>query len=97
MVTEVASVTDQRSVADCPRSIELGSAVNCAMTGAFGGGGASLVTGGGGAGGGAAAMGAFFLHPAANISSKILIKIVALFRLLNSVLQFEILTCPKRA
>src|ERR1700722_13188270 len=32
--TVVAPVTDQRSVADCPRSIEDGSAVNCAMTGA---------------------------------------------------------------
>ena len=87
IVTEVASVTDQRRVADCPRSIELGSAVNCAITGAFEGAGASGVVtiGGGAGGGGAAAKGAFFLHPAANITSKTLIKIVALFRLLNSV------------
>ena len=86
IVTDVASLTDQRRVADCPRSIELGSAVNCAMTGAFAGAGGGVVTTGGGAGGGgAAATGAFFLHPAANITSKTLIKIVALFRLLNSV------------
>src|SRR5438128_1776972 len=88
MATEVASLTDQRRVEDCPRSIELGSAVNCAITGAFDGGvGGSVVTTGGGAGGGgAAATGAFFLHPAANTTSKTLIHIVALFRLLNSVL-----------
>src|SRR5258708_39126981 len=52
IVTEVASLTDQRRVADCPRSIELGSAVNCPITGAFeGGGGGCRVTTGGGAGG----------------------------------------------
>ena len=87
IVTEVASLTDQRRVADCPRSIELGSAVNCAITGAFDGvgGGGVVTTGGGAAGGGAAATGAFFLHPTANTTSKTLIKIVARLRLLNSV------------
>ena len=62
IVTEVASLTDQRRLADCPRSIELGSAVNCAITGAFvgAGGGGVVSTGGGGGGGGAAATGAFF-------------------------------------
>src|SRR5882762_4117753 len=96
MVTEVASVTDHRRVADCPRSIELGSAVNWAMTGALAVGGAVSRTAGGGGGGGAAATGAFFLHPAANITSKTLNKIVALFRLLNSVLQFKFLLSPNR-
>jgi hypothetical protein len=61
----VASVTDQRSVALCPRSIELGSAVNCVIVGALGGGGAGCSTFGGGGGGGG---GAFFLQPATNIA-----------------------------
>jgi hypothetical protein len=65
MDTSVASLTDQRRVADCPRSIELGSAVNCPIVGGFGaggGGGASAFGGGGGGGGG----GAFFRQPAIN-------------------------------
>src|SRR5258707_1044761 len=98
IVTEVASLTDQRRVADCPRSIELGSAGNCAITGTFdggGGGGVVIIAGGAGGVGGFSAI-VFFLHPAASITSKTLIKIVALFRLLNSVLQFEFLLAPNR-
>src|SRR5262245_12525255 len=95
MVTEVASVTDQRRVEACPRSMVSGSAVNCAIAGALGSGLVS-VGGGGGGGGGAAATGAFFLHPAANSTVKTKIKIVALNLLLNSVLQFKILFPPDR-
>ena len=87
MVTLVASLTDHLNVEDCPRSMVSGSAVNCAITGAFGsGGGGGAIVGGGG--GGAAATGGFFLHPAAEITKTILIKIVALLFVLNSVLQF---------
>ena len=59
----VASLDRQFSVADWPRSIELGSAVS-ETVGVFGagGGGAGAGAGGGGGGGG----GAFFLHPAEN-------------------------------
>jgi hypothetical protein len=97
MVTEVASLTDQRKVDDCPRSIEEGSAVNCATTGALGAsGGGAVVVGGAGGGGGALAIGTFFLHPAANATSKTLIKIVALFFLLNLFLQLNI-NFPKPA
>src|ERR1041385_2913175 len=70
-----------------------GSAVNCAITGALGSGLVSVV-GGGGGGGGAAATGAFFLHPAASITAKQTIKIVALNLLLNSFLQFNVLFSP---
>jgi hypothetical protein len=59
----VASLVDQRSVEDCPRSIERGSAVKLAIDGLAGGGGGAA---GGGAGGGAGA-GAFFLQPAEKI------------------------------
>ena len=89
IVTDVASLTDQRNVAACPRSIELGSAENWATVGALGGGATGVSFGGGGGGGGAAATG-FFLHPAANIIKKTLSRRVAIFRLLNSVLQVQI-------
>jgi hypothetical protein len=62
MEMSVASDTDQRSVADWPRSIVPGSAVNCLA--GFGGGGAGASFGGGGGGGGGGST--FFLHPAAN-------------------------------
>jgi hypothetical protein len=85
IVIEVASLTDQRKVDACPRSIEDGSAVNCATTGAFE---VSVVVvvvvvlvGAGG--GGALAIGTFFLHPSANAIRKTLINTVALFVLLN--------------
>src|SRR5262249_19560720 len=82
--TDVASVTDQRKVAACPRSIEDGSAVNCATTGAFVVSGAvGGAVGAGGGGGAGLATGGFFLHPAAAAIIKMLIKIVALFRLLK--------------
>src|SRR5690242_11131027 len=42
MLTDVASFTDQRSVAACPRSIDDGSAVNCAIEGLGGGGGGGV-------------------------------------------------------
>ena len=87
MVTLVASLTDHLNVEDCPRSMVSGSAVNCAITGAFGSGGCGGFTTGGG--GGATATGGFFLHPAAEITKTILIKIVALVFVLNSVLQYQ--------
>lgn len=89
MVTLVASLTDQRSVEDCPRSMESGSAVNCAITGALdseGAVGAGAVDVGGAGGG---VIGAFFLHPAASITKHRPVKIVALLLILNSVLQFK--------
>lgn len=52
IVTVVASETDHRKVADCPRSIDDGSAVNCAITGGrapSGGAVGAEDTGGGGA------------------------------------------------
>src|SRR5574340_1722247 len=67
MDTLVASVTDHRNVADCPRSIDVGSAVKDRIDGAAGGGGgggASTLGGGGGGGGGV-----FFLQPTANNAS----------------------------
>jgi hypothetical protein len=76
----VASVTDQRSVADCPRSMEVGSALK-EMLGAFGGGGVSFTAGGGGGGG--AGGGTFFLHPAANNASSTPNQITLTCRLLN--------------
>jgi hypothetical protein len=82
----VALETDHRKVADWPRSIELGSAVNCAITGAAAGGGGVGVDvdaegGGGGAGGGV-----FFLHPTANKASRTPIptKLICLFLNMNS-------------
>jgi hypothetical protein len=79
----VASLTDQRSVADCPRSMELGSAVNCVIVGALGGGGggggSGFATGAGGGGGGG-----FFLQPTMNTAVKITKKQTNLIcRLLN--------------
>jgi hypothetical protein len=65
-------VTSQRSVEDCPRWIDVGSAENCVMLGAAGGGGGAVFVGGAGGGGGGGA-GAFFLQPAAksaNASAK---------------------------
>jgi hypothetical protein len=95
MLTDVASFTVQRSVAACPRSMEPGSAENVATVGALGGGASTFASGGGGGGGGAAATG-FFLHPAANIIKKTLSRRVAIFRLLNSVLQVQISFAPDR-
>src|SRR5580658_9197904 len=65
----VAFATDQRKVADCPRSMVAGSAVKvsiraaCGLGGGGGGGGAGAAAGGGAGGGGGA--GVFFLQPAA--------------------------------
>src|ERR1022692_3798162 len=75
----------QRSVEDCPRWIEVGSAVNWATTGALpvraGGSGVRSTTGAGGGGGGGG--GAFFLQPAANIASTSAIEMTVIFRCLN--------------
>jgi hypothetical protein len=57
--------TDQRNVADCPRSMERGSPVKLlmrAVNGPAGGGSVGAVDG---AGGGGVGTGTFFLHPAA--------------------------------
>jgi hypothetical protein len=64
MDISVALLMDQRNVADCPTSMEDGSAVKLLII-AFGGGGGCSTLGGGGGGGG----GAFFLHPAAKNNS----------------------------
>jgi len=87
METSVASLTIQRSVEDCPRSIVLGSATNCWMLGAFGGGGAGCSGGGGGGGGGG---GAFFLHPATNSIKDRLNRMLVMFRVF--ILNFASLT-----
>jgi hypothetical protein len=80
METLVASLTVQLKVDDCPRSIEVGSAVKEVTPGAAGGGGAGAAcTGGGGGGGG----GAFFLQPAANIASVTHKPMVLILRLFN--------------
>jgi hypothetical protein len=99
IVIEVASLTDQRRVDACPRSIEDGSAVNCATTGAFA---VSVVVvvvvvlvGGGG--GGVLAIGTFFLHPSAKAISKTLINTVALLVLLNLNPPFQNVIFPKPA
>jgi hypothetical protein len=80
-VTEmsVASLTSQRNVADCPRSMVLGSAEK-EMAGAFGGGGTSFTSGFGGGGGGGG--GAFFLQPAATINRDTASSATLMFRLL---------------
>jgi hypothetical protein len=72
----------QRKVADWPRWMELGSAVNWATVGAegAGGGGAGVAAGGGGGGGGA---GTFFLHPAANSANETARPMIVIFRLSN--------------
>jgi hypothetical protein len=72
-------LTSQRSVADCPRWIEVGSALNCATVGAAGLGGSTLAAGAGGGGGGGG--GAFFLQPAANIAIDSAIQRTVNFRL----------------
>jgi hypothetical protein len=75
-------VTSQRNVDDCPRWMEVGSAVNCATVGALGAGGLAVsATGAGGGGGGGG--GAFFLQPAENIASDRAIPTAAIFRFLN--------------
>src|SRR5208283_835185 len=74
-------LTSQRSVADWPRCMVLGSALNCATTGAAGGGGAGAGAGAGGGGGGRA--GTFFLQPAANSASEAVRQMIVIFRLLN--------------
>jgi len=85
MEISVAFETDQRNVADWPRSMELGSAVNWLIVTADGALGGGAVTAGGGGGGGAGG-GVFFLHPAANKASRIPIQItlICLFLNLNS-------------
>ena len=77
----VAPVTLQFSVDDWPRSIDVGSAVNDATTGAAGGGGAGCSTGAGGGGGGGG--GAFFLQAAANMASVRQIPIEVILRLFS--------------
>lgn len=69
MVISVAFATDQRSVADWPRSIFRGSAVKLLIRGASAAGGGGGSGAGAGAGGGGAT-GAFFPHPATDTSSK---------------------------
>jgi hypothetical protein len=74
-------LTSQRSVEDCPRSMLVGSAVNCVTVGAAGGGGGG---GGGGVATGAGAGGAtFFLQPPAKTTSDNASPITVNFRLLN--------------
>lgn len=79
-------VTSHRSVEDCPRVTEVGSAVNWATTGALDVVvvvvvvGRSVVGPGGGGGGGG---GAFFLQPAANIASASAIEMTVIFRWSN--------------
>jgi hypothetical protein len=84
-------VTSQRSIDDCPRWMDVGSAENCATVGAAGGGGAGAGAGGGGGGGG----GAFFLQPAANIARDSAIKMSVNFRLLNMNYASRILYFPQ--
>jgi hypothetical protein len=60
--TLLASPTFQRSVADWPRSMVLGSAKKETLGALGGGGGGASTLGGGGGGGGGG--GAFFLQPA---------------------------------
>src|SRR5690348_3229152 len=76
----VCPFTCHRSVDDCPRWIEPGSALNCSMAGAAGAGaGGGGATGGGGGGGG----GTFFLQLAAN-TARVTASAMALnFRVLN--------------
>jgi hypothetical protein len=71
----VSPDTDQRNVADCPRSIVLGSTSKLEMAG-FGGGGAGAFGSGafGGAGGGG------FLQPCAANNSVTASKVAATFR-----------------
>jgi hypothetical protein len=73
--------TSQRSVADCPRWMLLGSAEKLATVGALGAGGAGAGAGAGGGGGGGG--GTFFLHPAANIARETARQMAEIFRLLN--------------
>ncbi|HWC00720.1 MAG TPA: hypothetical protein VG672_28635 [Bryobacteraceae bacterium] len=63
---------------DWPRSIELGSALNCTIVGFAGGAGFSAGGGGGGGGGGT-----FFLQPAANNAKRIPIQMTLICRFLN--------------
>ena len=72
-------LTSHRSVADCPRWMEVGSALNCETVGATGFGGSGAATEAGGGGGG----GAFFLQPAANIAKDNAIQRTVNFRLHN--------------
>jgi hypothetical protein len=76
----VASLTSQRKVADCPRSMVLGSAVNAEILGALGGGGISFTSGLGGGGGGGG--GAFFLQPSAIKNRETASNATLMFRLL---------------
>src|ERR1700685_2041016 len=67
MEISVALATDQRKVADCPRSMLLGSAVKLLIRAAVpvgGGGSGGVVFAPAGVTGCGAATGAFFLHPA---------------------------------
>jgi hypothetical protein len=72
-------LTSQRRVADCPRWIDVGSALKTATVGAAGFGGSGFAAGGGGGGGGGG--GAFFLQPAANIANDSAIQRTVNFRL----------------
>src|SRR5258706_14282720 len=69
MLISIAFATDQRSVADWPRSMVRGSAVKLLIRGAeaTGGGGSTVLVGAGGGGGGG--RGPFFFHPATEKSS----------------------------
>lgn len=94
--TLLAFATSQRNVDDCPRWIEVGSAVKDEIAGgagAGGGGGGAACGGGGGGGGGAA----FFLHPDANIINEKARTAAEIFRLSNMNLasQFPV-TVPKQ-
>ena len=82
MATLVASpVTCHRRVDDWPIRIEVGSVVNCAITGAAGFTTSALSGAVAGSGGGGGGIGAFLLpHPAANTASEIARKMVGLVR-----------------
>jgi len=72
-------LTDHRRVADWPRSIVEGSALNSAIETLGGGGGAGCSTFGGGGGGGG---GTFFLHAADNSNRVNPSKTMLIFRVL---------------
>ena len=98
--TSVASLTDQRKLADWPRSMVPGSTENC-RAGLGGGGGVGVGVAGGGGGGGA---GTGFLQPAANRIKETESNTALIFRLVivNCLLEVDLVlhlvaTCPTQA
>src|ERR1700722_16413806 len=84
METAVAfPFTCQRSVEDWPRWMDVGSAENCATTGAGGAAGGGVTTGAGAGAAGGGGGGAFFLQPAAKRASVAASVMAAILRLLN--------------